>query len=159
MLKFVFEKIRDLLANQPIIRTLLIVLSVFYVIKSQFLYDQSTKDGIHKSEAQATEAQLSYQTQQRNQAVGLSLVLFIIFLGLRWFNVRAERREIQRRKDEGEVDGDDEEKSISWHGSEDDEKSGEEGGLLGGKGDEVSPRNRQKEGREGGELVEGESEG
>ena len=136
VLKFLIKKI----VEQPIIRTVLIVLSVFYIFKQKFLHDEASKDMVKPIiTEQETPEQREYKESQSRKGIWLTIILFAIFAVLKYSNVQAEKKEIlarqaakesakqerleelEKKKEAGEIEENDEIEGIREWNSDDEE--------------------------------------
>ena len=100
MLGKLLKPIIKIISETPILRTVLIVLSVFYVIKNKVLYDQKAEEGFIESREVETEEQRKYRESQRWTGISLSVGLFILLMFLRHINIKAEREELRKQREE-----------------------------------------------------------
>jgi len=80
----------------PLLRTVLIVLSVFYIIKNKVIYDQQTKeDQLGGPKTTESQSQKDYRESQQYNGLMLSGVLFVVLMVLRHINIKAEKKELK----------------------------------------------------------------
>lgn len=118
MLTRIFGKLLNLLAGAPILRTILIVFSVFYVIKSGYIYSQQKKGSkVQDIEYEPTEQQIKYKEEKTWNSIILTGVLLTIYIALRFYNSRAEPNNPEESKAPEKVEEEDE--GELWRNSDD----------------------------------------
>ncbi len=92
------EKIKKyFLQEMSVKRIVLIILSLFYVIKNVF-YSLENEEVASSKKYKATQAQEEYETQ-RLQEFGIIIgILFFLFITLRYFNSRAKNTQINNQE-------------------------------------------------------------
>lgn len=112
MLKFLLRKLRDFLADTPLKRTILIVLSVFYIIKQSYISSQQPKETPDSEKYKPTEEQIEYKNSQTTNSLIFSGVLLVIYISLRVINSRNQGvqdkgelkvEEVEEEESEGEL--------------------------------------------------------
>lgn len=118
MIGRILGKVRDMLAEMPMVRTALIIFGVFYMFKNSSIYSKQKEEGILEGKYSASPEQVEYKNLQARNGIILTTVLLVIYITLRCFNERntpdLNQKQAVEEEEEEEVwkNSDDEKEEI-----------------------------------------------
>ena len=90
----VFKSIFSFIGNQPILRLVLVVMSIAFLIKQKMIYDSRPKIEVDPNLIyQETEEQKQNSKDRKFTGIVLSFVLFCLFVLIKRTNLKAEKIE------------------------------------------------------------------